>query len=820
MKLTLVLTLLLGATISYAQAPQVPVTGNLGSGGAFPLINSPAVVFTSDANHTMAFPEMSGSSGVMVVTSSVSLTAARNLIAPLVKGFQFTIENKTTGGQSIQVIGTSGAGVTIANGSTVVVVCDGTNYLSASGTGGGGTVSSVFTRTGAVIAQTGDYTVSQVTGAAPLASPTFTGTPLAPTPSTSDNSTEIATTAYTRAYVASLSYVGSTGSITTGHCAEWASSTTLEDAGAACGTSSGLNQLTGDVSAGPGTGSQVATLATVNSSPGTVGDSTHTVTETVNGKGLVTALSANAIPTAASGTNGLGSPDNSTIKTSAGVYTVQSTTVNTVSCTPGGSCTIPVAICPGPTTSCAIQQINPAPSGSSTTLASTITTTQTTIPLVSAAGMVAPLIVAIDSTSSPIEWVGCTGISSNTLTGCTRNYYTSSPGTGVAWASGSNVTQMVLGYSTSSTATPYYFILQNGAIGYGCGSELAGKTCFQNASTFVSGLTAGGSTATGGEIASTNGAGSAAPLWTPNYIARNSNATGSGTCGWADYNFTGVTASDWDLIASNTDCTLGTNGVAPGVMGFAYGHNLVFQWDQMGDLTAPSVATNGTGPSGLTVTPNSVIPTAPSNSITYSTPLSVPTPYTFLPPTNVTSATSATPMQCTYAAGPPATLTCTLSSGLGNGITTGVNSGTFTCLTWSGSCASGADLGLLADTSGADKRLFVDVPTTGYHVFRIGNNPVFESVLTSGNYGGISLNQSQTATGVLGVIGDRSGTDPNLYVQAPSGGQIIDKINNANAFQVTAGSAPTGSCTGYFFVLSTADGHMSYCNNSTYSEKY
>ncbi len=37
-------------------------------------------------------------------------------------------------------------------------------------------VSSVFGRTGVVTAQSGDYTVSQVTGAAPLASPTFTGT--------------------------------------------------------------------------------------------------------------------------------------------------------------------------------------------------------------------------------------------------------------------------------------------------------------------------------------------------------------------------------------------------------------------------------------------------------------------------------------------------------------------------------------------------------------------------------------------------------------------------------------------------------------------
>jgi hypothetical protein len=42
--------------------------------------------------------------------------------------------------------------------------------------GSGGAVSSVFGRTGAVTATSGDYTVAEVTGAAPLASPSFTGT--------------------------------------------------------------------------------------------------------------------------------------------------------------------------------------------------------------------------------------------------------------------------------------------------------------------------------------------------------------------------------------------------------------------------------------------------------------------------------------------------------------------------------------------------------------------------------------------------------------------------------------------------------------------
>jgi hypothetical protein len=59
-------------------------------------------------------------------------------------------------------------------------------------------VMSVFGRTGAVTAASGDYAVSQVTGAAPLASPALTGAPTAPTASTGDNSTKIATTAYVK----------------------------------------------------------------------------------------------------------------------------------------------------------------------------------------------------------------------------------------------------------------------------------------------------------------------------------------------------------------------------------------------------------------------------------------------------------------------------------------------------------------------------------------------------------------------------------------------------------------------------------------------
>ena len=63
-------------------------------------------------------------------------------------------------------------------------------------------VSTVFSRSGAVVAATGDYTVGQVTGAAPLASPALTGTPTAPTATALTNTTQLATTAYADAAVA------------------------------------------------------------------------------------------------------------------------------------------------------------------------------------------------------------------------------------------------------------------------------------------------------------------------------------------------------------------------------------------------------------------------------------------------------------------------------------------------------------------------------------------------------------------------------------------------------------------------------------------
>jgi hypothetical protein len=86
---------------------------------------------------------------------------------------------------------------TIVAGTNITLSTDGNNNLEIAAASA--PVTSVFTRTGAVVAATGDYTVAQVTGAAPLASPTFTGVPAAPTAGAGTSTTQLATTAFVAA---------------------------------------------------------------------------------------------------------------------------------------------------------------------------------------------------------------------------------------------------------------------------------------------------------------------------------------------------------------------------------------------------------------------------------------------------------------------------------------------------------------------------------------------------------------------------------------------------------------------------------------------
>jgi len=88
---------------------------------------------------------------------------------------QITVTDSAMGSPATVTVSATGSDSNV----NLNLVSKGTGTVKCNG-GGCGLVQSVFGRTGAVVAVSGDYTVAQVTGAAPLASPTFTGTAARP----------------------------------------------------------------------------------------------------------------------------------------------------------------------------------------------------------------------------------------------------------------------------------------------------------------------------------------------------------------------------------------------------------------------------------------------------------------------------------------------------------------------------------------------------------------------------------------------------------------------------------------------------------------
>lgn len=85
-----------------------------------------ARVIASDANITLTAAESRNL--ILQFTSSVSLTATRNVVLPLAPQ-QWTVLNNTTGAQALQFIGATGTGVTVANARRAILYADGTNIV-------------------------------------------------------------------------------------------------------------------------------------------------------------------------------------------------------------------------------------------------------------------------------------------------------------------------------------------------------------------------------------------------------------------------------------------------------------------------------------------------------------------------------------------------------------------------------------------------------------------------------------------------------------------------------------------------------------------
>ena len=117
--------------------PQLLLGTPVGTTAGAPL-GGASIVYPADADYTLttsgAQPESTRQ--FLQVTSTPPLTATRKLVVPLNDGQPWIVQNSTTGGQSILVIGPSGTGVVVLNGAIASVVCDGTNIYPLGGQGG------------------------------------------------------------------------------------------------------------------------------------------------------------------------------------------------------------------------------------------------------------------------------------------------------------------------------------------------------------------------------------------------------------------------------------------------------------------------------------------------------------------------------------------------------------------------------------------------------------------------------------------------------------------------------------------------------------
>jgi microcystin-dependent protein len=200
----------------------------------------------TDANYTLTnFNGVSDEARNAVLVVGGTNAAVRDIITPLVEKL-YVVRNNTSGGFAVNIRASSGSSVSVPNGATIWVYCDGTNFnavgtesvgnfevngnLTVTGNetvSGNSAVTGTTTLTGATtlsnaLTYGGTTLANSVTGTGSMAlsaSPTFTGTPLAPTAAATTNNTQIATTAFVRSIIPAgviLMWSGSIVSIPTG----------------------------------------------------------------------------------------------------------------------------------------------------------------------------------------------------------------------------------------------------------------------------------------------------------------------------------------------------------------------------------------------------------------------------------------------------------------------------------------------------------------------------------------------------------------------------------------------------------------------------
>ena len=215
----------------------------------------------SNSNYTLTnLNGVSDEARNMVLVVQGTNSGIYQVIIPVNQPKMYVVSNQTAGSYAI-TIGTTGVGgtlISIPNGVTAQVYTDGTNTYSAqTGSAGNFLVNGNLSVTGNQV-DVGNMSVGGtfgVTGTSSLAATSFSVSPTAPTPTTGDNSTKVATTAFVATATGSLGTMASQNANNVAITGGTINGVTGTNSGMTVGTATNATNVTGTVgTANGGTG--------------------------------------------------------------------------------------------------------------------------------------------------------------------------------------------------------------------------------------------------------------------------------------------------------------------------------------------------------------------------------------------------------------------------------------------------------------------------------------------------------------------------------------------------------------------------------------